>query len=130
MFIKFNSHVFLMRWNETSLVIGLNNELCKRTTLTSNWIHIPTSGSVIGVTVLQDGTILGISLNNELYTCTNWTGNWVHISKGGSFIAVTVLKDETILGIGLNNELYTRANDRGRFLHKSPPPQIKVHLSF
>jgi hypothetical protein len=60
MFIEFNSHVFLMRGDGTSLCIGLSNELYTRITLTSNWIHIPTSGSVIGVIVLQDGTMLGI----------------------------------------------------------------------
>ncbi|MBE9239357.1 hypothetical protein IQ227_25975, partial [Anabaena aphanizomenioides LEGE 00250] len=88
--------------------IGTNNQLYTRKTLTSNWEHIPNSGSVIGITVMSDGTIVGIGTNNQLYTRKTLSSNWEHIANSGSVLGITVMPDGTIVGIGMNNQLYTR----------------------
>ncbi|MFM6039522.1 MAG: LamG-like jellyroll fold domain-containing protein, partial [Sphaerospermopsis kisseleviana] len=88
--------------------IGTNNQLYTRKTLTSNWEHIPNSGSVLGITVMSDGTIVGIGMNNQLYTRKTLTSNWEHIPNSGSVLGITVMPDGTIVGIGMNNQLYTR----------------------
>ncbi|KZL48685.1 hypothetical protein A2T98_16555 [Nodularia spumigena CENA596] len=88
--------------------IGMNNQLFTRKTLTSNWEHIPNSGSVLGITVMADGTIVGIGMNNQLYTRKTLTSNWEYIPNSGSVLGITVMADGTIVGIGMNNQLYTR----------------------
>ncbi|MBE9058362.1 LamG-like jellyroll fold domain-containing protein, partial [Sphaerospermopsis sp. LEGE 08334] len=88
--------------------IGMNNQLYTRKTLTSNWEHIANSGSVLGITVMPDGTIVGIGMNNQLYTRKTLTSNWEHIANSGSVLGITVMPNGTIVGIGMNNQLYTR----------------------
>ncbi|MFM6138143.1 MAG: hypothetical protein ACKPCP_29050, partial [Sphaerospermopsis kisseleviana] len=68
--------------------IGMNNQLYTRKTLTSNWEHIPNSGSVLGITVMSDGTIVGIGMNNQLYTRKTLTSNWEHIANSGSVLGI------------------------------------------
>ena len=67
------------------------------------------SGSVIGITILPNGAILGIGLDNDLYTRATLTSPWVLVPNSGDVIGVTVLPNGAILGIGLDNDLYTRA---------------------
>ncbi|MFM6107462.1 MAG: LamG-like jellyroll fold domain-containing protein, partial [Sphaerospermopsis kisseleviana] len=68
--------------------IGMNNQLYTRKTLTSNWEHIPNSGSVLGITVMPDGTIVGIGMNNQLYIRKTLTSNWEHIPNSGSVLGI------------------------------------------
>ncbi|WP_414523810.1 LamG-like jellyroll fold domain-containing protein, partial [Umezakia ovalisporum] len=83
--------------NNILVGIGTNNQLYTRKTLTSNWEHIPNSGSVLGITVMADGTIVGIGMNNQLYTRKTLTSNWEHIPNSGSVLGITVMADGTIV---------------------------------
>ncbi|MCF6404832.1 M57 family metalloprotease [Chitinophaga filiformis] len=67
------------------------------------------SGSVIGVSVLSNGAILGIGLDNDLYTRATLYSPWAFVPNSGDVIGITVMPDGTILGIGLDNDLYTKA---------------------
>jgi hypothetical protein len=62
---------------------------------------------VIGVTVLQDGTILGIG-GKDLWTRATLNSPWVQVPNSVSVIGVTVLQDGAILGIGTDNYLWTK----------------------
>ncbi|MDB9381753.1 LamG domain-containing protein, partial [Nodularia spumigena CS-584] len=97
--------------------IGMNNQLFTRKTLTSNWEYIPNSGSVLGITVMADGTIVGIGMNNQLFTRKTLTSNWEHIPNSGSVLGITVMADGTIVGIGMNNQLYTRKTLTSNWQH-------------
>ncbi len=94
---------------EIILGVGTNNKLYTRARLGSGWVNVPNSGSVIGATIMQDGSILGIGTNNQLYTRTTLDSGWVNVPNSGSVIGVTIMQDGSILGIGTNNQLYTRA---------------------
>ena len=74
--------------NNILVGIGTNNQLYIRKTLTSNWEHIPNSGSVVGITVMADGSIVGIGTNNQLYIRKTLTSNWEHIPNSGSVLDV------------------------------------------
>jgi len=99
------------------LCTGRNNQLYTRETLTSKWVQVPNSGSVMGVTVLPDGKLLGIGMNNHLYTRDTLTSKWVQVPNSGSVIAITILPDGKILGVGTNNHLYTRETLTSKWQH-------------
>ena len=88
---------------------SLVRDIPKEQVLSQKWVQVPNSGSVIGITVLPNGTILGIGTDNLLYTRATLNSNWVQVPNSGSVIGVTVLPNGTILGIGTDNLLYTRA---------------------
>ncbi|MBO1048842.1 MAG: hypothetical protein HEQ10_14375 [Dolichospermum sp. DEX182a] len=81
----------------------------KEQVLSQKWVQVPNSGSVIGITVLPNGTILGIGTDNLLYTRATLNSNWVQVPNSGAVIGITVLPNGTILGIGTDKLLYTRA---------------------
>ena len=81
----------------------------KEQVLSQKWVQVPNSGSVIGITVLPNGKILGIGTDNLLYTRATLNSNWVQVPGSGSVIGITVLPNGTILGIGTDKLLYTRA---------------------
>ncbi|MFB2737911.1 hypothetical protein, partial [Umezakia ovalisporum] len=81
--------------NNILVGIGTNNQLYTRKTLTSNWEHIPNSGSVLGITVMADGTIVGIGMNNQLYTRKTLTSNWEHIPNSGSVVGVASAQESS-----------------------------------
>ncbi|CAF1361304.1 unnamed protein product [Adineta steineri] len=119
--------------NGTILGISLDNQLWTRATLDSDWVQIQNSNGasvggkyldnakVIGVTQLNNGTILGISSDYTLWTRATLDSDWVQIQNsngvlvGGKHldnakvIGVTQLNDGTILGIGTDGILWTRA---------------------
>jgi len=64
---------------------------------------------VIGVTVMQDGTILGVGTDYLLYTRANLNSNWVRIPNSGTMIRVTVMPNGTILGVGTDRLLWTKS---------------------
>jgi hypothetical protein len=90
------------------LGIGLDHQLYTRDNLTSPWVVVPNSGSVIGVTQIQDGKLLGIGLDNQLYTRDSLTSPWVLVPNSGAVIGITQMRGGRILGIGLDDQLYTR----------------------
>jgi C1A family cysteine protease len=52
------------------------------------WVNVPNSGDVIGVTIMQDGTILGIGTNQQLYTRATLTSNWINVPNSGDVLGV------------------------------------------
>ncbi|CAF4404264.1 unnamed protein product, partial [Rotaria magnacalcarata] len=105
----------------TILGIGKNNQLYTRVSMNHPWIHVPDSGSMIGVSNLKDGTILGVGTNNQLYTRATISSSWVNVPDSGNIVSVTILKDGTILGVSTDTRLYTRATLRS--------PWILIHHS-
>lgn len=73
------------------------------------WKKVPGSNTVIAVTQLQDGTILGVGTDNALYTRAALAGAWTQVASSKAVKAVTQRRDGTIVGVGMNNALYTRA---------------------
>jgi microcystin-dependent protein len=88
--------------------VGTDKYLWLRDTLTSGWVQVPNSGSVIGVTQMLDGRTLGIGTDNLLYTRDDLSGPWVQVPNSGAVIGVAQLLDGRILGIGTDKTLYTR----------------------
>ena len=76
------------------LGIGEDNYLYTRATLNSNWIQVPNSSAVIGVTVMPDGTILGIGTDKYLYTRATLNSNWIQVPNSGMVIGVTILHSD------------------------------------
>jgi uncharacterized protein YuzE len=72
------------------------------------WIKAPDNGLVIGVTIMQDGTILGVGTDYKLYTRLDLNSSWVKAPDNGLVISVTIMQDGTILGVGTDYKLYTR----------------------
>jgi len=72
------------------------------------WTRVPSSGTVIAVTVMKDGTILGVGADYQLYTRQTLSSDWVLVPKSGTVIAVTAMNNGTILGVGADYQLYTR----------------------
>jgi len=93
----------------SNIKVELVREIPTEQLLSQKWVQVPNSGSVIGVTVLKDGTILGIGMDNYLWTRATLNSSWVQVPNSGSVIGVTVLQDGTILGIGMDKYLWTRA---------------------
>ena len=62
-------------------------------------VGYPSSCSVIGVTVMKDGIIVGIGTDNCLYTRATLNGSWVKVPNSGSVISVAVMQDGKILGV-------------------------------
>lgn len=77
----------------TFLGVGMDNSLYTLATLTgSAWVNIPSSGTVIAITVMPDGTILGVGTNNQLYTRSTQISSWVQVPNSGTVIAVAAMK--------------------------------------
>jgi len=76
----------------TFLGIGLGYDLFTLATLTGYWVNIPSSGSVIAITVMPDGTILGVGTNNWLFTRSTTISTWVQVPNSGTVIAVAAIK--------------------------------------
>ncbi|MFT5999259.1 MAG: hypothetical protein ACI81P_001716 [Neolewinella sp.] len=91
-------------------LIGINGgDLYTRSSLQSNWAPVSnTSGHVIAVSYMNDGTILGVGSNYKLYTRQTLNANWVLTNNQGSVKSVTQLLDGTIVGVGTDNKLYAR----------------------
>lgn len=88
--------------------IGMDNQLYYRETLTSNWVPVPNSGSVIGITVLPDGRLLGAGTDHQLWYRETLTSNWVLVPNSGSVLGITVLQDGKIVGVGTDHQLWYR----------------------
>ncbi len=99
------------------LGIGMYHQLWYREELTSNWVHVPNSGSVIGITVLPDGKILGVGTDHQLWYREELTSNWVHVPNSGAVLDVTVLPDGKILGIGMDYQLWYREELTSNWVH-------------
>ncbi|MFO0173136.1 MAG: hypothetical protein ACK51W_11725, partial [Aphanizomenon sp.] len=57
----------------TLVGIGMDHQLWTRKNyLTSNWEHIPNSGSVLAITFMPDGTLVGIGMDHQLWTRKNY----------------------------------------------------------
>lgn len=69
------------------------------------------SGEVIGVAVLPNGSILAVGRNYKLFTRTTLNSGWVGTpNNAGEVKAITVMQDGTILAIGKDGKLYTKPN--------------------
>src|SRR6266704_3045582 len=97
------------RQSAAILGIGQDRTLYTRSTLTSQWVQVPNSGLVIGITVMRDGSIVGIGQDHILYTRATLNSPWAQVPNSGLVTAVTVMHDGSIVGIGLDRLLYTRA---------------------
>jgi spore coat protein U-like protein len=67
----------------------MDYQLYTKATLTAPWVNIPNSGSVIGITTLPGGKILGIGTNNQLYTRDTLTSPWINVPNSAAVIALT-----------------------------------------
>ncbi|MDB9520560.1 hypothetical protein PN480_01150 [Dolichospermum circinale CS-1225] len=92
----------------SNIKVELVQKISTEQLLSQKWVQVPNSGSVIGVTVMQDGTILGIGMDKYLWTRATLNSSWVQVPNSGSVIGVTVMQDGTILGIGMDNYLWTK----------------------
>jgi hypothetical protein len=70
---------------------------------------VTNSGSVKGIAVQADGTIIGVGMDGTLLTRATLTSGWVQVANSGTVIAIAALKEVTIIGVGTDNLLYTRA---------------------
>ncbi|NQY07932.1 MAG: hypothetical protein HRT71_00245 [Flavobacteriales bacterium] len=96
--------------NEQLLLgIGLHNELwtCDSD---GTWTQVPNSGSVIDVTVMHDGTILGIGIKNKLHTRATINSPWVALTNSISLLGIAIMSDGSLLGVGTDNLLHTCKN--------------------
>ena len=71
-------------------------------------MHVPNSGRVIAVTIMQDGTLLGVGADNSLFTKKELEADWIQVPNSGSVNDVAILPDGRILGVGVDYWLYTR----------------------
>ena len=99
------------------LCVGGDNQLYTRDTLTSKWVLVPNSGSVIAATIMPDGKVLGIGLDRQLWYRETLTSKWVNVPNSGSVMGVTILPDGKILGVGTDNQLYTRDTLTSKWQH-------------
>jgi len=90
--------------------IGLDKNLWTRTDLDSNWVIVPNSGMMTGVTGMNDGSLVGIGLENNLYTRAHLNSNWVLVQNSCCVQAITAMDNDSLVGVGLDNNLYTRTD--------------------
>jgi hypothetical protein len=90
------------------LGVGKDQELYTRETLDSDWVHVPNSGRVIAVTIMQDGTLLGVGADNSLFTKKELEADWIKVPNSRAVNDVAILPDGKILGVGVDYWLYTR----------------------
>jgi len=93
------------------MIIGVgayDNYLYKRDSLHANWIGVVDSGSVLDVTVMNDGRLLGVGTDYQLYTRSELYTPWVKIPDSGSAVSVSTMKDGAILGVGTDGKLWTK----------------------
>jgi len=77
--------------------------------LNQNWVLIPSSCCVIGITQLNNGSLLGIGTDKQLYSRNTLYDNWSGtIQSSCCVIGITQLKDGTILGIGTDKQLWSK----------------------
>jgi hypothetical protein len=95
--------------NPTILAVGVDHQLYTRLKIRSPWVAVPNSGSVIGVTQLNDGTFLGVGTDNLLYTRATLTSPWQQVPGSGSVIRAIQMSNGTIVGVGTDHRVYTRA---------------------
>lgn len=102
--------LFPIDWNSAILGITVNNTLCIRTSLNSQWINVPNSGSIGDISVLKNGTLLACGTDHKLYTRATLISPWVQVPNSGDVVSTTIMLDgTTILGVGTDQTLYTRA---------------------
>ncbi|ORY47721.1 hypothetical protein BCR33DRAFT_714799, partial [Rhizoclosmatium globosum] len=95
----------LMADKKTLVGVGMDGLLYTRNGINGVWSIVPNSGTVIDITVLANGVLLGTAPDNNLYTKQTLTAPWVYL--GLCCVTRTAgLSDGSILGVGLNNALY------------------------
>ena len=66
------------------------------------------SGSVIDITVMQNGSLIGVGTNNQLYSRQTINSPWVNMQITGQFNAVSVTNDgQTLILVGKDTKIYT-----------------------
>ncbi len=82
-------------------------------TMAQSWNQIPNSGSVVSVTALPNGSLLGVGTDKLLWTRSTLNSEWVQVPNSGHVSSVAVMPDGSILGAGMNTALWTRATLTG-----------------
>ncbi len=82
-------------------------------TMAQSWNQIPNSGSVVSVTALPNGSLLGVGTDKLLWTRSTLNSEWVQIPNSGHVSSVAVMPDGSILGAGMDTALWTRATLTG-----------------
>ncbi|KAJ3285489.1 hypothetical protein HDU79_007277 [Rhizoclosmatium sp. JEL0117] len=74
--------------------------------ITSQVRALPNSGTVIDITVLSNGVILGTGPDFNIYSRQTLNSNWVLVSGGCCVYSTAQALDGSILGIGTDNAVY------------------------
>jgi phospholipase C len=70
------------------------------------WRAVPSSGNVISISVMTDGTLLGIGPANQLLTKPNVT-TWLPVATNVPMRTVSVGQNGVLIGVGTNQLIYT-----------------------
>ncbi|CAF1532929.1 unnamed protein product, partial [Adineta steineri] len=73
------------------LMVGMDNILYTAASLNGTRVQVPSNGSVIGITQLNNGMILVVDTKSMLYKWENFNANWVLVANGGGMIGIAAL---------------------------------------
>ncbi|KAJ3076667.1 hypothetical protein HDU99_001317 [Rhizoclosmatium hyalinum] len=91
--------------------VQMDGQLVFRSDLSTDWIPIPGSGTVIDITVLSNpspvgNSLLGTGPDLYLYTRQNLTAPWVFVPGSCCVYRTVQFPDGSIVGVGTDNQLY------------------------
>jgi hypothetical protein len=97
-------------------IVGIGSNTLYTLPITNNgqsgWINggavnIPSSGDVIDICVLKDGSFVGVGTNNQLYTRASLTATWVGVNNTSmKFAYITQQSDGSFLATDTAGTLY------------------------
>ncbi|KAJ3279137.1 hypothetical protein HDU79_000837, partial [Rhizoclosmatium sp. JEL0117] len=106
----------------TLVAVGMDGWLYTRT-IASDWTQVPYSGTVIDITVLANGVILGTAPDGHLYTKDTLTSSWKYFGAC-CVIRTSQLPDGSILGVGPDNAIYKRQTLNADWTYVANSPAV------
>jgi len=91
--------------------VGLKKQLWVKPTLSAPWGYVLNSGSVLSITALKNGFLVGVGTNKHLYYRKSFDGHpWKKVPNSCCVKSIMQLKNGLIVGVGMRNRLWVRQN--------------------
>ncbi|KAJ3053034.1 hypothetical protein HDU99_008058 [Rhizoclosmatium hyalinum] len=86
----------------------MDGQLYTRFGITGGWNLVPNSGTVIDITVLDSGALVGTGPDWNLYIRATLTSKWAKVEGSCCVSRTAQLPDGSILGIGGDYAIYQK----------------------